>query len=116
MLNDTLRAAYLDYSNNYLTARVYAEHNGISETQARAVIELGRALHESHVAALREVQATQDPWTQGYRAARDHGATYSDNPLEGQKGASAWAFGCSEGMRARNAAAFDGIVKAMRES
>lgn len=53
MLNDTLRAAYLDYSNNYLTARVFGEHNGLTEEQARAVIDMGRALHESHCAMIK---------------------------------------------------------------
>lgn len=40
---------YLDYVNNYLTIEVYAEHNGLSIEQARALIKLGEDIHETNV-------------------------------------------------------------------
>ena len=56
-----------------------------------------------------------DHWAEGYRAALD-GATYQDNPHEGKQGATAWAFGCGEGMRARNSWAFRPISNSIKES
>ena len=44
---DTLRAAYLDYINNYNLFAVYADHNGLTVEQAKALIQLGRECHES---------------------------------------------------------------------
>lgn len=49
-----------------------------------------------------QTAAPIDHWTQGYRAAQD--------------GATAWAFGCGEGMRARNSWAFRQIIKSIKES
>lgn len=43
-----------------------------------------------------------DHWAEGYRAALHDGKQYPDNPHEGKPGATAWAFGCSEGMKERN--------------
>lgn len=40
-----LQAAYLDYLNNYLTMEVYAEHNNITITQAKALLRLGEEIH-----------------------------------------------------------------------
>ena len=54
--------------------------------------------------------AQTDPWSEGYRAGLN-GATYAENPHEGGPGATAWAFGCSEGWRERNRLAFCRIVK-----
>jgi ribosome modulation factor len=50
-----------------------------------------------------------DPWTEGYRAAVN-GATYDDNPHQEPK-ATAWAFGCSEGMKERNSRALDALME-----
>ena len=52
-------------------------------------------------------------WGAGYRAGRA-GAEYSDNPLTEAEGATAWAFGCSEGWRDRNRSAFDNIMHTLR--
>lgn len=49
-----------------------------------------------------------DPWSEGYRAAIN-GATYDDNP-HSEPNATAWAFGCSEGMKERNRRAISAIV------
>lgn len=54
-----------------------------------------------------------DYWTEGYRAALG-GAVYGDNPHEGGQGASAWAFGCSEGMKERNRRSFLNLISAIR--
>ena len=59
------------------------------------------------------MQSKPDYWTEGYRAAMN-GATYADNPHEGKAGATAWAFGCAQGMRDRNAAAFGRILAALQ--
>lgn len=53
---------------------------------------------------------TPDPWSEGYRAARDDGATYDDNPYQ-EPEATPWAFGCSEGMKERNKRAFQAIAE-----
>lgn len=54
-----------------------------------------------------------DRWTEGYQAGLA-GKQYTDNPYEGQDGASAWAFGCGEGWRERNRQAFGAIIMGMR--
>jgi len=48
MLNYTLRAAFLDRFNNYLTDEKYAEHNEIDAETAKAIIAIGRKLHEEY--------------------------------------------------------------------
>lgn len=53
-----------------------------------------------------------DYWTEGYRAGLA-GAGYDANPYEGQQGASAWAFGCGEGLKERNRLAFRTIIYAL---
>jgi hypothetical protein len=54
MLSDTLREVYLDFVNNYLTLSVYAEHNGLTVEQAKALIQLGRECHESYCNIMKE--------------------------------------------------------------
>lgn len=46
-MRETLIKAYLDFWNNYLTVAVYAEHNGLTESQAQRLIDLGRELYNS---------------------------------------------------------------------
>lgn len=53
-------------------------------------------------------------WDEGYRAALN-GATYDDNPHQ-EPAATAWAFGCSEGMKERNCRALGALVQAMQEA
>lgn len=55
---------------------------------------------------------TQDYWTEGYRAGLS-GKHYADNPYEGGHGATAWAFGCSQGISDRNKEAFKSILAAL---
>lgn len=52
-------------------------------------------------------------WEQGFIAARDNGATYTDNPHSGKDG-TAWAFGCGEGMKERNRIAFQAIMQTLQ--
>ena len=52
----------------------------------------------------------RDHWSEGYHAGIA-GLTYVDNPHENGKGGTAWAFGCSEGMKERNRVAFRAIIK-----
>ena len=56
MLIDKLQEIYLDYANNYLTARVFGEHNGLTESQAKRLIDLGRECHET-LATLNEEES-----------------------------------------------------------
>lgn len=49
-LRDLLAEAFLDYYNNYLTVRKFAACWGLTETQASAVVSLGREIHESQFA------------------------------------------------------------------
>ena len=53
MLNYALRAAFLDRFNNYLTDEKYAEHNEIDLETARAILAIGRKLHEDHCELLK---------------------------------------------------------------
>jgi hypothetical protein len=46
-MRETLIAAYLDFRNNYLTVEKYAEHNGLTEEQARKLIDLARDVFSS---------------------------------------------------------------------
>lgn len=44
-----LRIAYLDYFNNFLSIAAFSNHYGFeSETTAKAVINLGRTIHENY--------------------------------------------------------------------
>ncbi len=47
-LRDVLIDAYLDYTNNYLSIALYAEHNGLLLAEALKVIDLGKQCH-SHL-------------------------------------------------------------------
>jgi hypothetical protein len=51
-----LQSEFLDWVNNYLTVDVFAEHRGISTNEARALIELGRSVHEAYVSFVRELE------------------------------------------------------------
>jgi hypothetical protein len=55
-LGDQLQAFYLDYFNNYMTAACIAEHNGITEEHATALIDMGRTIHNIRVEALGDCQ------------------------------------------------------------
>ena len=39
---------YLDWLNNFLTLRGFADHYGITTEEARSIISEGRALHEEN--------------------------------------------------------------------
>lgn len=41
---DQLRAIYLEWVNDYLSLATYAEHHGLAEAQAAALISLARAV------------------------------------------------------------------------
>ena len=51
---DTVRDLYLDFVNNYLTLSAYADHNGLTVEQAKALIDLGRECHESYCNMMKE--------------------------------------------------------------
>lgn len=52
-----------------------------------------------------------DFWSEGYDAAL-RGATYAENPHEGtEPAATAWAFGCSDGMKEWNRRALSELIK-----
>jgi len=44
----TLSEIYLDYINNYLTIKKFAEHQGIPVDMARELINTCRYIHESN--------------------------------------------------------------------
>jgi hypothetical protein len=46
-MREQLSKWFLDYMNNFCTVAGFAEHYGISEIQAKQVLELGRAIHNS---------------------------------------------------------------------
>ena len=45
-MRDILIAAYLDYVNNYATAALYAEHNGLTTSEALALLNVARKVAE----------------------------------------------------------------------
>lgn len=45
-LKQTIREFFLDYINNYLTIEQFAEDNGISITDAKTIIRLGKKYHD----------------------------------------------------------------------
>lgn len=49
MFESKLRELYLDFVCNYITVRVFAEHNALTESDATLLIELGRKYHEHYV-------------------------------------------------------------------
>lgn len=51
---DTLRECYLDWVNNYNLFAVYADRNGLTVEQAKALIQLGRECHESYCNIMKE--------------------------------------------------------------
>ena len=46
-MRDTLINVYLDFINNYLTVAKYAEHQGLTEAQGQALINLAREVFNS---------------------------------------------------------------------
>lgn len=46
-MRDILIDAYLDYRNNYLTIDLWAEHNGLTQTQGEQLYWLAREVFES---------------------------------------------------------------------
>ena len=52
MTNRKKQELYLDWVNNFLTVAYFAEYYGLTEAEANAVINDGRAYHESVVADL----------------------------------------------------------------
>lgn len=44
-LKQIIREFFLDYTNNYLTIERFAEDKGISETDAKTIIRLGKKYH-----------------------------------------------------------------------
>ena len=47
IMRDTLINTYLDYVNNYLSISIYAEHNGLTNTQAKDLLDLARVIFQS---------------------------------------------------------------------
>lgn len=46
MTREKLAAVYLDWTNNYLTVSVFAEHHGLYVSEAEALIALARQCFE----------------------------------------------------------------------
>lgn len=46
-MRDTLIATLYDFINNYLTVAKFAEHNGLSEAQAEALLALARQIEST---------------------------------------------------------------------
>lgn len=44
---EVLRAIYLDWINNYLTTSAFADHNGLTDEQARKLVDLAREVFSS---------------------------------------------------------------------
>lgn len=47
IMRDALINTYLDYVNNYLSISVYAEHNGLTNIQAKDLLDLARSIFQS---------------------------------------------------------------------
>ncbi len=46
-IREILSAQYIEFLNDYLTVAKFAEHKGITEDQARQLIELGKSIYYS---------------------------------------------------------------------
>ncbi len=46
-MRDKLIEAYLDFFNNYLSYEKYAEHNGLTGSQAVELLSLAKAVYKS---------------------------------------------------------------------
>ena len=57
--NKYLRAAFLDFFNNYQTIEKYAEDNEISTADAKTLIDAGRKYHAHHVKHCRKAEGTR---------------------------------------------------------
>ena len=44
---ENLDTQYVEFLNDYLTIDKFAEHKGLTEDQARQLIELGKSIHYS---------------------------------------------------------------------
>jgi len=44
---EKLECIYLDFFNDYLTIKHYANCNGLTEKQAKSIIDLSRSVYES---------------------------------------------------------------------
>ena len=40
---------YLDWINNFITIPAFADYYGLSESEAKAIIDLGRKLHDKYL-------------------------------------------------------------------
>lgn len=45
---EVLRAIYLDWINNYLTITTFADHNGLTDEQARKLVDLAREVFNDY--------------------------------------------------------------------
>lgn len=48
-IKEELIEVYLDWINNFITVPAFADYYGLSEADAKKVIELGRKLYEGRV-------------------------------------------------------------------
>ena len=53
----SLAAAYLDFVNNYISAKQFGEHRGLTVEQAHTLIVLGKACHIAELSDLRRAAA-----------------------------------------------------------
>ena len=47
-IKEVLNDVYLDWVNNFATISAYASWYGIDEQEARAIIDMGRKIHEKY--------------------------------------------------------------------
>lgn len=60
MIKNLLQAEFLDWFNNYLTIKKFAEHRQITQKQAKTLIKLGREIHEQIVKETKEIQSLKN--------------------------------------------------------
>jgi hypothetical protein len=46
-LSNQLESAYLDYVNNFLSVRKFADHYGLTENEANIIIDAGRKINQN---------------------------------------------------------------------
>lgn len=56
-LERVLREYYLDYVNNFLTRKRFAEYHGIPIAYADLVLNMGEYLHEEYVEAYKQKES-----------------------------------------------------------
>lgn len=66
----TPQELYLDYFNNFISVKGFAEHYGMTEKEAQETIDNGRALHEAQFSEHQEIEKYEDASHGWYKVSK----------------------------------------------